>query len=308
LVFYAAGQLAAAPAVLVSSATSFGSFAQTDGAAYFIVAVPDATNPQTQLDYLYKVTSSGAAALVYTAVGGLGGSLPVVDSSNLYFTDTVAGIITTIFELPLQSDTVQPLYVTDPVTLIGSTGSVLVFGHISTIGAPIATIPVNVASKTESMLVSSAGNYLTTAFLDSSNTYLFANYLTTGAGPVPGTSATAVTTGMQLQASASSMFVQSGDATLLLSGVASTLNLGGGTIYNYDAMTASQTPLTLPGGSAYTLPQGYDASFRALSSAGTGALNLQSPYGSGPAIGAVYDTSTNTIVPLSPANTNVSVW
>jgi hypothetical protein len=45
-----------------------------------------------------------------------------------------------------------------------------------------------------------------------------------------------------------------------------------------------------------------------LSGGDIGALNLQSFYGTGPMIGTVYDASTNTIVPLGIANTNVSVW
>ena len=62
--------------------------------------------------------------------------------------------------------------------------------------------------------------------------------------------------------------------------------------------------------SPYILPQG-TSQLTAFSNDGIGAINLQigSPAGGGPLrAGAVYDGSTNVIVPLAPINTNVTVW
>lgn len=304
LVFYPAGQLAGPATILVDKANSFGPFARSSAAEYFIV--PDPTN-QTG-EQLYKVTSAGVASLVYSSLGNLGGSSGVVDANNLYFQETQAGILSTIWQASLQSDNVQSLYTlsdgSNP-SLIGSTGSVLIYGYSAfNAAATIATIPVNTVSKTESVLASFPGNYFSSAFIDSSAAYLYVNYLS--AENQPGTAAFAVGTGEQLQVSSSSMFVQAGADVLLLSGIATAGTPGGSTIYNFNPVAATQTPLTLADGSTYTLPQGYSF-LTALASGGIGAINLQNASGTA-ATGAVFDSSTDVIVPLGLANTNVSVW
>jgi Arm DNA-binding domain len=283
----------------VDEVSAFGAFAQSGDAEYFIV--PYGINQTAEL--LYKVTSAGVASLVYTSVGNLGGSPGVVDANNLYFIDTQ-----TIWEASLQSADVQPLYTISTgssPSLIGSNGSVLIYGYSGYNGAAtIETIPVNEASKTASAFASFTGTYFSSAFLDSSATHLYLNYLSPA--DEPGTAAFAVGTAEQLQASSSSMFIQAAADVLLLSGVAAADAPGGSTIYDFDPSSATQTPLQLANGSPYTVPQGY-SSITALASGGIGAINLRRSSGT-TATSAVYDASSHLIVPLGLTNTNVSVW
>jgi hypothetical protein len=310
LVFYSADNLDGAPTVVADKAYAFGAPAQLGDAAYLVV-FQDSSSVSSQL---YKLTSSGVSSLVYTSQGNLGVYPAVFDSNNLYFTDTQASVLSTIWQISLQSDNAQPLYTVNAwngASLLESTGSALLFASTGgNGGVTISTLPLNVPSPQPSVLASVPGGYLTSAFLDSSSAHLYINYLTSFTGNVPGTAAFTIATGQQLQGSSNSMFVQAGRDVLLLSGVASSQSLGASTVYRFDPAAATQTPLSLADGSPYKLPQG-TSQLTAFSNDGIGAINLQigTPAAGGPLrAGAVYDGSTNVIVPLAPTNTNVTVW
>jgi hypothetical protein len=251
---------------------------------------------------------------VYTSQGVLGVYPAVFDSNNLYFTDTQASVLSTIWQISLQTDNAQPLYTVNAwngASLLEATGSGLLFAYTAGNGAlTISTLPLNVPSPQPSVLASVPGVNLTSAFLDPASAHLYVNYYASAAGNAPGTAAFTIATGQQLQASFNSMFVQAGPDALLLSGVASSQSLGGSTVYRFDPAAATQTPLSLADGSPYELPQG-TSQLTALSNDGISAINLRigTLAGGGPLrAGAVYDGSTNVIVPLAPANTNVTVW
>ena len=311
LVFYSAGRLAGEPTILVDPAPSFGMLAQTSDAQYFIVTNTNGDNPVIPQEfYVYRVTASGSASKVYTSADMIGGG--VTDANNLYITDTVVAIFTTIYQVSLTSGTVTPLYkvaANGAVSLIGSTGSTLVFGYTGDYSSTISAIPVNVPSTSEKVLTNVPSSLFATAFMDSSNTYLYANFIGLGASSAL-TVALVVGTDQQLQASSNSMFIQTGTTAgspvLLLTGV-STESMGGGEIYQFDPANGSQTPITRIDGSPYTLPgTDFDGTFTAISSFGIGTFNMQDSIP--PTFGAVYDVATHTIVPLSLNGVNVSVW
>ena len=310
LVFYSAGQLDGVPTVVAAEAYAFGPLAQIGDAAYFVVSPYSGSVSSL----LYKLTSSGVSSVVYTSQGNLGVYPAVADSNNLYFTDTQASVLSTLWQISLQSDNAQPLYTINALngaSLLESTGSALLFAATSGNGeVTIATLPLNVPSPQPGVLASIPGAGLTSAFLDSSSAYLYVNYRTSYTADVPGTAAFTIATGQQLQASSNSMFVQAGSDVLLLSGVASSQSLGGSTIYRFDPTAATQAPLSLADGSPYNLPQS-TWQLTAFSNDGIGAINLQIGAFAGSGLlsaGAVYDASTHVIVPLAPANTNVTVW
>jgi hypothetical protein len=287
-----------AASTIPPAATQIGSFAMDSSSGNQVClsdsAQIDQSNPQT----LFVIIE------IATACGNPGGTFEQVNFTD---TPTVAPI-----PLPYWSGTTQALYTVNgmnSVALIESTGSALIFASSpANGGVTVSTLPLTVSSPQPSVLWNMPGGYLTGAFLDSSSAYLYVNYTSSQENLTPGTAAISLANGQQLRASVNSMFVQAGSDALLLSGVATIHNVGGGTISRFDPMTATQNPLTLANGSVYTLPPGAGSVTASLND-GVGIINVGAEtVGALPAIGALYAASTNVIVPLGPANTDVSVW
>lgn len=315
LVFYPANTLGTTtPGTVVPTAYSFEVFAKTAAGAYVVV---NGTSAALSPESLWLVSPSGGANQVYTG-GLLGGTVlsgALVDANNLYFTDTNAAFTSVLYKaLSLSTNTSTTLYAANvtngsSVSLIGLSGSKLLFTVAGSGGDSIAEIPISGQSTAPTTVVTLTGAHVGLAFLDPSNSYLFINELT-GADTANAV-AVQLSNGQEILTASNGLFFPYGgnaSSVVLVAGFTSNVNgYGGATVYDYQPAAASKTALTLANGAPYTLPSVYSGEFYALSSGGIGAAMGQIGNTATPSLGALYDLSKNIIVPITPNDTSVSV-
>jgi hypothetical protein len=289
-------------------------------------------------NYLYRLVHGATTATrEYTATGTLTG-VGVGDGVNVYFNDTVtaATSTTTLWAEPLAGGTPTELYtVSYPAgvsyDLLGANTSVLVFYSStisgSSISSTLLTVPVSTLSATATSI---GGPY--TGLISSSNSFLqpvtggdpstdlvFVNVLdaTSGGGGTTisyssevltptGTVKKALTSNSAFLFNAASIL--SGSAVQIAGITDTNGGYGGGTFNAVNLGTLASTALTTTGGAAYTVPAGFISGFGQL--ADTIGAGVFAPTGgsTGASMGGAYDLSKDLIVPISLANTNVTLF
>lgn len=293
------------------------------------------------INTLYHVDNTGKATKILQ--GGNFDSTGVGDDNNIYFLNyTTASNITTaaIYQLALNGTTPTKLYskaltASEQLALVGSNDSVLVFQDESLGSTPTGkfmSIPVGKSSSTATLL---GGPYtgITQGILATGSTgaisepVLFvsiANSTLVNDTPVFNRSSVA----LQLDGSSSatkptanSFYGAFGAAGDLLTGgafqvtgiTATDGSLGGGTLYQTDVSTLTNTLVTTTGGGGYKIPAGFSLGLEAISSNGINlgelfnmdesTISSTNPgFGS---MGAAFDQTRSFLLPVAVTDTDV---
>jgi hypothetical protein len=288
---------------------------------------------------LNVTTASGTAAYQITASGGTpqqffagDAASCVTDSSNLYFIGTPTGSSTSaIYQEPLAATPPAQALLTLPAmsetagsSLIGSNDSELLYQNysetVSGITSSVFSVPEGKSSTSATAIGGSISGSLETAFLASptgnvANDLLFLTATDETVSGVSYSSEVLTTTGTlaaTLPKTALGTFgplsPQLDGNLLAIDGITDTNGgYGGGSVNALSLESLEPTPLTLSGGSPYTMPAGYIISVGGFYGTGIGTgflVSVASP--TAPAIGAAIDVSQHVILPISLTNSSVS--
>jgi hypothetical protein len=285
-------------------------------------------------NYLYRLPyNATTATLEYTATGALTGGAQ--DDTSLYFTDivTASTITQTIWQIPLAGGATTELY-NYPVpgggeayVLIGSNNSLLVMmtnatnGSTGAVTTTLATLRVGQLSTSATALESLSG--FVTAFmlpttsgtrstdlvftsaedLSSGASYLFATAVVEPGGTVR----QALTSNTYFLGSGSTSTLSG--SVLRVSGINNAFDgMGGGPISAINLATFAPTPLKTTGGTAYTVPSGFDPTSTGMSNLIGAGVAFPQAGASGNDVGFAYDLSKDLIVPISISNTDVTLF
>lgn len=282
---------------------------------------------------LYRIDSS---ALTLTQVHqGVVGDLPAVDNNNLYFTDVTSSTTTVFYQVALAGGMPMVMYsapnpsAVSSYLLMGSDGSVLAFQLMDAANSPAGTttnhfytIPIGVASTTATLI---GGPYVgnVTGFvasphqLDPAGGVLFVTIINK---LVTAQTSPYASVALPLSGSGSTNTAPLANSDYPPFGLNNVVQIvgitdmgggqGGGTLNQVNISTLQNTPFTTTGGGPYIIPSGYTVGVVVIGSnvmAGN-LLKFVSPLGPGPGIGLAADLSTNFVLPIPLANTNVTLF
>jgi hypothetical protein len=277
--------------------------------------------------YLYRVSSTGAAVKEYSASGVL--QFGAADQSHLYFIDNVAsssgkgtaaflqepfagGAVTRLLSLPYAAGV--------GLNLVGSTGSLLVFASndLTTDAATLSTLPVGVESTSAHQIGSFTGDLTASMHspngsLGSSEAVIFVNLESASSkGIISYSSESLLPVGTVKQALlADSQFLTQGSATsgsvLQVRGITDTTgSYGGAKLYGVNISTGDATIYTTTGGEDFVVPATYALAVDSLSLIVGAGVMISSKAGDD-RDGLIFNADTHVIVPVEIADTNVTM-
>jgi hypothetical protein len=318
------------PAACVSVNSVINGGAQYLGGRY-LADVPTASGISA-----FDFTPAGAAAQFF---GGVAASC-ISDPTNLYFLGTLSGGSSqAIYQEPLSTiQTPQTLLgglplpsVSAEYSLIGSTGTVLIFDDFSTsaggaVSSTLFNVPVGVTSASATTIGGPYAGSLVVAFLASpSGAAAGADVLFLSENnPTTTNSVTSVSFSSQvlgptgavvLPPSNSAVWQSFGVFSTELSGYVlqikgitdTTGSYGGATLnlMNVGSLSAAPIPLTTPGGATYVVPAGDTLSTTGFYGTTIAVAEFISET-TGTVFSAAVDVSQHVILPLNLTNTNVA--
>jgi hypothetical protein len=280
------------------------------------------------LDYLYLISApSGKLVKEYTANGQLvfGG---VADQSNFYFIDDNAfntGIETFLQE-PLAGGAVTTLYnyhvgstSGESDSLVGSNGSLLVYASnlYESNSASLRTLPVGVTSTSSHLLRSFTGSLIAELYgthTGPASRLIFANVIDYGVGTTSYSSESLSPSGTVKQLFTSDDYFLSrvsatSDSIFEVKGIVDTDGgYGGATLYGVNVGSGVATPFTTTGGVNFVVPNHSVIELVGALSSDIGGGGMQLTNGTGLRQGLIYNAASNTIYPISIANSHVTMY
>lgn len=327
-----------APAILVGGVTDYSVLFAADqdnrvslSASIDYFAVTTAT-----AQFIYRVTSAGSSANVFTS-GGTLGLLAVGDDTNMYFTDIITAASTTvkIYQEVINAPATPALLLLSApqalggsTDLIGSNASVVVFDTTSIgvggITTALMTVPVGQTSTTATS-IHAAYNGTIEAFMTAPGAdnppadVLFVTETDTdisGSSPVITYKSEAMTpTGTIQQASlANSVFAERTSAfvgsVFQFKGITDTGGgYGGAGVYSVTISGLAATPFTTTGGGAYKIPGSNIAALGSVSNTiGEGIVASLDSSAVVNVSGLAFDLSQFLIVPVNVNNSTVVIF
>jgi hypothetical protein len=323
----------------IMAVTTLYSSSLDDGQAFtgttlFLEVTTNGNGPMYGTNMVYRLPySSNTATLLYNASGYVSGV--VNDDNNLYFSDVANGTSATtqeIWQVPLAGGTPIQLFGytvpanTGPYSLIGSNNASLVVWSAVTDPASqlltdtLGTLTVGVGNLSVQPL-GQALNGTVTAFLLPATAGARASDLlyASADNPVAGGAYTFASEVLGLDGSskqaltANTYFLDNATsplsgAVLQLTGINATGGgMGGGQIQAVNVSSLAATPLTAAGGGSYTLAGGDTPDLMGVAPQ-LGAGTAVPSSSSAASIGLLLNLATDSIVPISIDNTNVTLF